>query len=161
MTELNEQEIRNYMLEALEEANNARLIDEVPIGAVVVKNGEIIGRGHNLREHGQDATMHAEVLAIIEACEYLHSWRLWDCQLFVTIEPCLMCSGTIINAQIPSVYFGARDPKAGAVRSLYHVLEDDRLNHQVTVEEGILAEKSANLMKQFFKEIREKRKKNK
>ena len=159
MKPLTNEEQVNYMKEALVEANYAWMIDEVPIGAVVVHDGQIIGRGHNLRGHGQDSTMHAEVLAITEACEYLHSWRLWDCQLFVTIEPCLMCSGAIINSQLPEVYFGARDPKAGAVRSLYTVLEDDRLNHRVNVTEGVLQEESSTIMKEFFKTIREKRKK--
>lgn len=161
MTKLTEKQIALYMDEALQEARFAKMIDEVPIGAVVVHDGQIIGRGHNLREHSQDATTHAEVLAITEACAYLHSWRLWDCQLFVTIEPCLMCSGTIINSQIPEVFFGARDPKAGAVRSLYTVLEDDRLNHRVEVTEGIETEQAATLMKTFFKEIRQRRKKTK
>jgi tRNA(adenine34) deaminase len=159
MSKLTEQEINFYMNEAVKEAQFAKMIDEVPIGAVVVHEGKIIGRGHNLREHSQDSTTHAEVLAITEACAYLNSWRLWDCQLFVTIEPCLMCSGTIINSQLPEVFFGARDPKAGAVRSLYTVLEDSRLNHQVEVREGIEAEKASTLMKTFFKEIRQRRKK--
>ncbi|KAF0508575.1 tRNA-specific adenosine deaminase [Pediococcus acidilactici] len=160
MSKLSEAEVQFYMGEALKEAQFAKMIDEVPIGAIVVHDGKIIGRGHNLREHSQDATTHAEVLAITEACAYLRSWRLWDCQLFVTIEPCLMCSGTIINSQIPEVYFGARDPKAGAVRSLYTVLEDQRLNHQVEVREGVAADQAAGLMKSFFKAIRERRKKN-
>lgn len=161
MNELTEHEINFYMNEAIKEAQFAKMIDEVPIGAVVVHDGKIIGRGHNLREHSQDSTTHAEVLAITEACAYLKSWRLWDCQLFVTIEPCLMCSGTIINSQLPQVFFGARDPKAGAVRSLYTVLEDTRLNHQVAVHEGIEADRASMLMKTFFKEIRKRRKKTK
>ncbi|KRN94498.1 nucleoside deaminase [Pediococcus stilesii] len=161
MNKLTEEEITFYMNEAIKEAEFAKMIDEVPIGAVVVHDGQIIGRGHNLREHSQDATTHAEVLAITEACAFLNSWRLWDCQLFVTIEPCLMCSGTIINSQLPAVFFGARDPKAGAVRSLYTVLEDSRLNHQVEVVEGIQSEQAAQLMKTFFKEIRQRRKKTK
>jgi tRNA(adenine34) deaminase len=159
MSKLTEEQIQLYMDEAIKEAEFAKAIDEVPIGAVVVHDGEIIGRGHNLREHSQDSTTHAEVLAITEACANLKSWRLWDCQLFVTIEPCLMCSGTIINSQLPEVFFGARDPKAGAVRSLYTVLEDERLNHQVEVHEDIKADVAATLMKTFFKEIRQRRKK--
>lgn len=95
---------RHYMEEALFEAEQAAVIGEVPIGAVIVHNGQIIGRGHNLREHGHDATLHAEIRAIEEACATLQSWRLNDCQLYVTIEPCLMCSGAIINARIPEVF---------------------------------------------------------
>ncbi|MFD1419637.1 tRNA adenosine(34) deaminase TadA [Lactiplantibacillus songbeiensis] len=147
-----------WMREALQEAKMAYLIGEVPIGAVVVYHDEIIGRGHNLREHGQDATLHAEVLAIQEACEYLHSWRLEDCQLYVTLEPCIMCSGAIINARIPEVYYGARDPKAGAVHSLYQLLSDDRLNHQVAVHERILARPAGEMLQRFFRDIRERQK---
>ncbi|MCG0903841.1 cytosine/adenosine deaminase [Lactiplantibacillus plantarum] len=148
----------DWMQEALHEARMAYLIGEVPIGAVIVHQGEIIGRGHNLREHGQDATMHAEIIAIQEACEYLHSWRLADCQLYVTLEPCLMCSGAIINARLPELYFGARDPKAGAVRSLYQVMDDTRLNHQVTVHERILARPAGEMLENFFRGIRKRKK---
>lgn len=146
------------MQEALHEARMAYLIGEVPIGAVIVHEGEIIGRGHNLREHGQDATMHAEMIAIQEANEYLHSWRLEDCQLYVTLEPCLMCSGAILNARIPEVFYGARDPKAGAVRSLYQVMEDDRLNHQVEVHERVLARPAGMMLENFFRAIRKRKK---
>lgn len=149
---------RHYMEEALFEADQAALIGEVPIGAVIVHDGEIIGRGHNLREHGNDATLHAEVRAIEEACARLKSWRLSDCQLYVTIEPCLMCSGAIINARIPQVFYGARDPKAGAVDSLYEVLGDDRLNHTVTVYEGLMAKDAGERMVAFFKAARKRQK---
>lgn len=142
---------------ALQEAAIAGSVGEVPIGAVVVHSGEIVGRGYNLREHAQDATMHAEIMAISEANRTLNTWRLEDCQLFVTIEPCPMCSGAIINARIPEVYFGARDPKAGTVRSLYQLLEDDRFNHRVIVHEGIKEQAAADLMKNFFKAIRQGR----
>lgn len=148
----------DWMREALQEAKLAYLIGEVPIGAVIVHDGEIIGRGHNLREHGQDATLHAEVLAIQEACEYLHSWRLEDCQMYVTLEPCIMCSGAIINARIPVVYYGARDPKAGAVHSLYQLLDDERLNHQVEVHERVLARPAGELLQTFFRKIRDRQK---
>lgn len=150
-----------FMRAALQEAAKAFLIDEVPIGAVVVKNGNIIGRGHNVREFLNDSIGHAEIMAIQEACNNLQSWRLIDCQLYVTIEPCLMCSGAIINSRIQKVIFGARDPKAGAVRSLYQVLEDPRLNHQVVVEEGLMAEQASHIMKLFFKQARQKRRKKK
>lgn len=146
------------MEEALFEADQAALIGEVPIGAVIVRDGQIIGRGHNLREHGNDATLHAEIRAIEEACARLNSWRLSDCQLYVTIEPCLMCSGAIINARIPQVFYGARDPKAGAVDSLYEVLGDDRLNHTVTVYEGLMAKDAGERMVAFFKAARKRQK---
>ncbi|AMV67507.1 tRNA-specific adenosine-34 deaminase [Pediococcus damnosus] len=144
---------------AFEEAKKAKLMGEVPIGAVVVHNNQIIGRGHNLREKNQDATAHAEVLAIQAACRTLNSWRLWDCQLFVTVEPCMMCSGAIINSQLPEIYFGTRDPKAGMVQSLYQLLNDQRLNHQVRVSEGLFQKESSQIMQDFFREIRDRRKK--
>lgn len=143
---------------ALKEAQKAALIGEVPIGAVVVWQGKVIGYGHNLREHLEDGTAHAEVLAIQEACRYLNSWRLIDCDLYVTIEPCLMCAGAIVNSRIKRVYFGARDLKAGATRSLYSVLEDSRLNHQVEVHEGLLSDQAADTMKSFFKAARKRKK---
>ncbi len=147
-----------YMQQALIEAKKAYLIGEVPIGAVVVKDNQIIGRGHNLREWLEDSTVHAEVVAIQEACRTLNSWRLIDCDLYVTIEPCLMCSGAIVNSRIHKVYFGAEDPKAGAVTSLYQTLSDQRLNHQVEVEHGLLGKEASHLMKSFFKAARKKRK---
>ncbi len=150
-----------YMIAALQEAQKAALIGEVPIGAVVVHHDQIIGRGHNLREHLQDATAHAEVLAIQEANQNLNSWRLIDCDLYVTIEPCVMCAGAIINAQLSNVYFGARNQKAGAAKSLYEVLEDDRLNHQVGLQEGIMAEEAGQIMKNFFKAARKRHKQEK
>lgn len=155
---MTEKTAEDWMKEALHEARMAYLIGEVPIGAVIVHDGEIIGRGHNLREHGQDATLHAEMMAIQEACETLHSWRLEGCQLYVTLEPCLMCSGAIINARIPEVFYGARDPKAGAVRSLYEVLEDSRLNHRVTVHERVLARPAGEMLENFFRDIRKRQK---
>ncbi|CAI2636715.1 tRNA adenosine(34) deaminase TadA [Apilactobacillus apinorum] len=147
-----------YMQEALFEAKKAYLIDEVPIGAIVVHNGKIIGRGHNLREHSNVAMDHAEVIAIDEACRYLGSWRLEDCDLYVTIEPCLMCAGTIINSRIKRVFYGADDTKAGAAKSLYQVFADDRLNHQVELHSGIINTECSNIMKSFFKMKRKKRK---
>ncbi|HJE86812.1 tRNA adenosine(34) deaminase TadA [Levilactobacillus brevis] len=149
---------RHYMEEALFEADQAALIGEVPIGAVIVHGGQIVGRGHNLREHANDATLHAEIRAIEEACATLKSWRLEDCQLYVTIEPCLMCSGAIINARIPEVFYGARDPKAGAVDSLYQTLTDTRLNHTVSVHEGLMAKDAGERMVAFFKAARQRQK---
>lgn len=153
-----QQQINFFMNEAIREAESARAIDEVPIGAVVVYDGQIIGRGHNMREKFQDVTYHAEMLAIMEACQVLHSWRLENCDLYVTLEPCIMCSGAIINSRIRTVYYGANDPKAGAVDSLYHLLDDQRLNHQVTVVAGVEKHKCSQMLKNFFKQIRQRRK---
>lgn len=147
-----------FMREALLEAKKAAIIGEVPIGAVVVHDGKIIGRGHNLREHSQLAADHAEMMAINEANQNLKSWRLVDCTLYVTLEPCIMCSGAIINSRVSTVVFGARDPKAGAVSTLYSVLNDSRLNHQVNVQEGMLADESAAMLKHFFKAARKRNK---
>lgn len=146
-----------FMNAALVEAQKAYLIGEVPIGAVIVKDNQIIGRGHNLREHLNDGIAHAEVMAIEEACRYLESWRLIDCELYVTIEPCLMCAGAIVNSRIDRVVFGARDSKAGAVRSLYQALEDSRLNHQVAVFEGVRQSACSQIMKDFFKAARKRK----
>ncbi|KRM11003.1 tRNA adenosine(34) deaminase TadA [Paucilactobacillus suebicus] len=146
-----------FMREAIREAYNAQVMGEVPIGAVVVHEGKIVGRGHNMREKFQDVTFHAEILAITEACHAMHSWRLENCQLFVTLEPCMMCSGAIVNSRIDTVYYAADDPKAGTVHSLYHLLNDDRLNHQVKVESGLLADQCSQMLKTFFKSIRKKR----
>ncbi|UQS85053.1 tRNA adenosine(34) deaminase TadA [Apilactobacillus apisilvae] len=147
-----------YMESALWEAQKASLIDEVPIGAVIVKDNKIIARGHNLREHSNDALDHAEVVAIDEACRYLNSWRLEDCDLYVTIEPCLMCAGAIINSRIKNVYYGAPDYKAGVAESLYHIFDDERFNHHVNCEKGILAERASLEMKTFFKRARKRKK---
>lgn len=155
MTQTNDQ---TYMKAALNEALQAYMIGEVPIGAVVVKDGQIIGRGHNLREHLNDGVAHAEIMAIEEACRTLRSWRLIDCELYVTIEPCLMCAGAIINSRIKRVIFGARDQKAGAVASLYEVMADARLNHQVTVTEGVLQTACSQIMKTFFRAARKRKK---
>ena len=155
--ELSDELIEVGMNAALKEARIAGSVGEVPIGAVVLHDGKIVGRGYNLREHAQDATLHAEIMAISEANHTLDTWRLENCQLFVTIEPCPMCSGAIINARIPEVYFGARDPKAGTVRSLYQLLEDPRFNHRVTVHEGIMADQASALMRDFFRAIRQGR----
>lgn len=153
-----EQQNIKYMQAAIDEARQAGLLNEVPIGAVVVHDGKIIGRGHNMREHFQDVTYHAEMLAIMEACEALGSWRLEDCDLYVTLEPCIMCSGAIINSRIANVYYGAPDPKAGAVDSLYHLLNDQRLNHQVNVHHGILEDECSQMLKDFFRAIRKRKK---
>lgn len=147
-----------YMRMALAEARAAASIDEVPIGAIVVHDGQVIGAGHNMREEFQQTPYHAEMLAIMEACDALHSWRLEDCDLYVTLEPCIMCSGAIINARIRHLYYGASDPKGGAVNSLYKLMEDSRLNHQVDVTEGVLGDECSQMLKDFFRAIRKRRK---
>ena len=148
----------NYFMKlALNEAKQAAWIGEVPIGALVVQNGHVIGTGHNLREHSQNALDHAEILAIQEACQTLHSWRLDDCDLYVTVEPCLMCAGAMINARIRHLYYGTDDPKAGAVKSLYQVLSDQRLNHQVAVTGGIDQRQAAEQMRNFFRKARKRK----
>ncbi|KRL06554.1 tRNA adenosine(34) deaminase TadA [Liquorilactobacillus hordei] len=150
-----------FMKEAIYEAKKAATVGEVPIGCVIVMGDKIVGRGHNLREHAQDATMHAEILAIQEANAFCKSWRLPEAQLFVTLEPCPMCSGAILNSRIERVYYGAMDPKAGTVGSLMNLLDDHRFNHQVIVEKGCLENECAQMLKSFFRDIRLKKKKSK
>lgn len=131
-------------------------MDEVPIGAIVVYKGEVIGRGHNLRENEQSPSAHAEMLAIQEASEYLNSWRLEDTTLYVTLEPCVMCSGAIVMSRIPHVVYGASDPKGGCSGSLMNLIEDTRFNHRSTVERGILAEECGEMLRTFLKKKSEK-----
>ena len=145
-----------FMREALREAEIALEHDEIPIGCVIVKDGEIIGRGHNAREELQRAVMHAEIMAIENANLSEESWRLLDCTLFVTIEPCVMCSGAIGLARIPNVVYGAKNQKFGAAGSLYDILTDERLNHRVEVETGILEDECAAIMQDFFRNRRKK-----
>lgn len=145
-----------FMEQALAEAEKAYQLDEVPIGAVIVKDGIIIGRGHNLRERDKDPTLHAEMIAIRQASAAIGGWRLIDCDLYVTIEPCPMCAGAIMQARIQRVIFGARDPKAGCAGSLYNLLEDQRFNHRVEVIEGILEDSCSGIMKNYFKQKRYK-----
>lgn len=144
---------KQFMREAIKEAARARALGDVPIGAVVVHRGEVIARGFNRREAWQDPCAHAELIAMRRAAEHLGSWRLEECTLFVTLEPCPMCAGTIVNARVPRVVFGALDAKAGAVRSLYAMLEDPRLNHRVKVE-TCLAQECAQGLSEFFRELR-------
>jgi len=146
------------MAAALEEARAAARRGEVPIGAVVVKDGEVIGRGHNLRETSNDPTTHAEMIAIREAAARIGHWRLLDTTLYVTLEPCVMCMGAIILARIPRLVFGPRDPRAGAVGSIYDFSRDDRFNHRVAVTEGVLAEECAELLSGFFRQLRQEKK---
>lgn len=139
---------------AIIEAGKALEIEEVPIGAVVISKGEIIGRGYNLRENTNDPTAHAEIIALKNAAANLNSWRLDECSLYVTIEPCPMCAGAIVQARIKRLVYGAKDPKAGAAGSLYNIVRDKRLNHQVELKAGVLAEECGDLMKGFFRKLR-------
>ncbi len=139
---------------AIREAQRALEIGEVPVGCVIVHEGDIIGKAHNQREVLQDPTAHAEILAITQAAAHLHSWRLENTRLYVTLEPCPMCAGAIILARIPEVYFGANDPKAGACGTLMNLLEDKRFNHQPALFPGLLADDCGALLTAFFQRIR-------
>ncbi len=143
-----------FMRAALEEAWKAYEKGEVPIGAVLVKEGEIIARAHNLKEERQDSTAHAEILVIQEGCKILKSWRLTGTTLYVTVEPCPMCAGVLIQARVKRLVFGTRDLKAGACGSLYNLVRDERFNHCVEIEEGVLQESCADIMQRFFKDLR-------
>lgn len=147
-----------YMKMAIEEAKKAGDIGEVPIGAVIVKNDEIIARAHNLRESKKDPTAHAEYLAIQKASKFLNSWRLEECQLYVTLEPCVMCAGAIVMSRIPQVIYGAKDPKGGCAGSLMDLLQEPRFNHRAQVERGVMEEACSQLLTEFFKNIRKKKK---
>jgi len=146
-----------YMRQALDLARQAAELDEAPVGALVVCQGRVAGRGYNLRESGRDATLHAEMIAIREACANLSGWRLPDATLYVTLEPCPMCAGAMVNARIGRLVFGAGDPKAGAAGSVLDIVRHPGLNHRLLVEGGLLAEESAALLKQFFAAKRKNR----
>ena len=143
-----------FMKKALEEAQKAFDEDEVPVGAVIVRNGEIIAAAHNIRELSKDATAHAEILAIREASEKLGGWRLLDCEMYVTLEPCPMCSGAILQARIERLYVGAMDPKGGAAGSILDLFEDYHFNHKTEVVKGILEAECSQILKDFFKRKR-------
>ena len=149
------------MREALAEAAAAARLGEVPIGAVLVHGDEVIGRGHNLRETSQDPTTHAEMVAIRQAAAALGSWRLLESTLYVTLEPCVMCMGAIILARIPRLVFACRDPRAGAVGSIYDFAQDERFNHRVAVTEGVLGEACSALLSGFFRALRDRKKQEK
>ena len=140
-----------FMRQAIEEARKAMEVDEVPIGAVVVMGDRVIAGAHNLRETLQDATAHAELLAIREACEKLGTWRLIGCSLYVTLEPCPMCAGAIILSRVDRVVFGAKDPKGGACGSLINLPADERFNHRPEVVAGVLADECGDILKKFFR----------
>ena len=150
-----------FMKEALKEAKKAYDKLEVPVGCVIVKDGKIISRAHNLKETKFDTTKHAEILAIQKASKKLNSWRLIDCEMYVTLEPCSMCAGALINSRIKKVYIGASDEKTGAVGSVFNLLEDYTFNHKVEYQKGVLQDECENILKDFFKKLREVKKNQK
>ena len=146
-----------YMKEALKEAKKAYKKDEVPVGAVIVKEGKIIARAHNIKEEKCDTTCHAEILAIKKASKKLNAWRLRDCEMYVTLEPCPMCAGALIQSRIKKVYIGAMDYKTGACGSVLNLLEDYTFNHKVECETGILKQDCEEILQNFFKDLRNKK----
>ena len=146
--------MKKFMEEAFREARKAAAEGEVPIGAVIVREGEIIARARNKTEQDKDPTAHAEMLAIREAANHLGGWRLTGCSMFVTTEPCSMCAGAIVWSRIEKLYIGTMDPKAGACGSLMNIPQDSRLNHYVEIETGLMREECAGLMKDFFRKLR-------
>ncbi|MCA0972391.1 tRNA adenosine(34) deaminase TadA [Halobacillus litoralis] len=149
----------HYMTFAIEEAKKAEQEGEVPIGAVIVHDGEIIAKGYNQREQSQLASSHAEFIAIERANEKIGSWRLEDCTLYVTLEPCPMCAGAIVQSRIPRVVYGAKDPKAGCAGTLMNLLEEERFNHQAEVVPFIMEETCSEMLTTFFRTLREKKRK--
>ena len=145
----------HYMKQALKEAEKAYKKLEVPVGAVIVKDGKIIARAHNQKETRPDTTTHAEILAIQKASKKLESWRLIDCEMYVTLEPCSMCAGAMINSRIKKVYIGAMDEKTGAAGSVLNLFNDYTFNHKVEVENGVMKTECQEILKKFFKELRE------
>ncbi len=143
-----------FMYAALQEAEKALDYNEVPIGAIVVKDEKMIGKGFNQVEKLKDATAHAEMIALTAAANHLNNWRLEDCSIYVTLEPCIMCTGALLASRISDLYFAAFDPKFGACGSLYNLAEDAKSNHKLKVYSGIYADESRNLLKRFFSHIR-------
>ncbi|WP_409303589.1 tRNA adenosine(34) deaminase TadA [Peribacillus sp. SCS-155] len=150
-----------FMQKALLEAERAKVLGEVPIGAVIVYSGEVIATGHNLRETEQNATAHAEMIAIEEACKRLGTWRLEDATMYVTLEPCPMCAGAILQSRVNRVVFGAHDPKGGCAGTFMNLLQDERFNHQCELSSGVLKEECGSILTDFFRELRKKKKADK
>lgn len=146
-----------FMQAALELARQSALEGEVPVGAVIVKDDEIVGTGRNRREYGKNALYHAEIEAIDSACKKLGGWRLWQCDMYVTLEPCPMCAGAIINSRIENLYFGAYDKKSGCAGSVINLFESGMFNHNVNVTGGITEDKCASILTEFFRELRKKK----
>lgn len=147
-----------FMWQAIKEAQKAYSLGEVPVGAVIVKDNKIVACAYNRKETGKDTTKHAEILAIQKASKKLETWRLLDCEMYVTLEPCSMCAGAMIQSRLKKVYIGAMDPKTGACGSVLNLLQDYQFNHQVEVESGVLEVECEELLKQFFKELRQTKK---
>ena len=143
-----------FMQKALTEARQGFSIGEVPIGCVIVYNGEIIGRGYNERATRKNVLFHAEITAINQACEFIGDWRLENCHIYITLEPCAMCAGAILQARIPTVIFGAFSPKAGCAGSILNILNEPQFNHQVEIISGVCEDECANLMSEFFSRLR-------
>jgi|SRR5579875_1655234 len=147
-----------FMIEAIREAKKAEAINEVPIGAIIVRDGQIIARAHNLREREQNSLAHAELLAIEEACKEVGSWRLEDTTIYVTLEPCPMCSGAIVLSRVKRVVYGAGDPKGGCAGTLMNLLQEPRFNHQCEVVSGVLEGECSRILSDFFRKLRDKKK---
>jgi len=158
---LNSDKDEYYMLEAIKMATRADEAGDVPIGACIVYNDKIIARACNQRELLQDPTAHAEILALTQAAEYIGSWRLHDCTVYVTLEPCSMCAGALVLARISRLVYACRDPKTGAAGSLYNIVQDERLNHRVEITEGVLQEPCSMMLTDFFRRKRAKKSQNK
>jgi len=144
----------NYIKESIKEAIKALEENEVPIGAVIVYQNKIIGRAYNQREKLRDPTAHAEMIALTQAASFLDNWRLKNTTIYVTIEPCIMCAGALVNARVKRLVYGAKDPKAGGCGSIFNIINDSRLNHQVEVTSGVLEKDCRLLLKEFFKKKR-------
>ncbi|MBN2593084.1 MAG: tRNA adenosine(34) deaminase TadA [Sedimentisphaerales bacterium] len=147
-------EDENFIKLAIEQAQIAEENGDVPIGAIIVYDNQIIGRAYNQREQLQDPTAHAEIIALTQAAAFLESWRLHGCTMYVTLEPCTMCAGALVLARIDRLVYGCDDPKTGAVKSLYHIVNNARLNHTVNVTSGVLAEECSELLQHFFRRRR-------
>ena len=145
-----------YMKEALKEAKKAYDKEEIPVGAIIVKDNKIIARAHNIKEEKKDTTKHAEIIAIQKASKKLNSWRLTDCEMYVTLEPCSMCAGALIQARLKKVYIGTMDKKTGACGSVLNLLDDYKFNHKVEIEDGIMQKECEYILKDFFKMLRNK-----
>lgn len=148
--------MKNFMAEALKEAEKAAEMGEVPVGAVIVRDGEVIAKGHNMTESTKDPTAHAEMLAIRQASQKLGGWRLIGCHMYVTAEPCSMCAGAIVWSRIEKLFIGTMDPKAGACGSVFNIPQEKKLNHFVEIETGVMEEECAQIMRAFFRKLRSK-----
>lgn len=146
-----------YMRQAIRQAKKAWVLDEVPIGCVIVYEGKVIGRGYNRRNTDKSTLAHAEIIAIKKASKKIKDWRLEECTMYVTLEPCQMCAGAIVQARIPRVVIGSMNPKAGCCGSILNLLEEERFNHQVEVERGVLEEECSSMLTNFFKDLRKRK----